>query len=143
MTDIDNELIRKYISCQARNKLIFHRRLLSSITSIDVGRKLSEALYLTELKDRISMRAMIAIQGMMEDGMRENELLGNYLALQNIGILFEPELKIDVQQLFDAFSKNNLLFIHWEGVIENDILYFLKKENGITTSIKHLSHIVI
>jgi hypothetical protein len=57
--------------------------------------------------------------------------------------LFEPELKVDFNNLLEKYSNTNALFVKWEGVIDNENLYFLSKEKGIKININKLSHIAI
>ena len=64
-------------------------------------------------------------------------------ALSNIGILIEPELKQDLTRLMEKHSNGNVLFIKWDGEIDQDNLYFLSKEKGIKINIKNLSQILI
>jgi hypothetical protein len=70
-------------------------------------------------------------------------VFGRYLSIENIGVLFEPELKLDFASLLDSYSQNNVLFVKWEGEIDAENIYFLTKEKGIKKNIKNLSHIVI
>lgn len=63
----------------------------------------------------------LAIQQLFSDAVKADENIGRYLAIFNIDILFEPELKLDVGNLFDSYSKNQCLIIQAdsENVLSN------------------------
>jgi hypothetical protein len=65
------------------------------------------------------------------------------LAISNIGILLEPELKQDFNRFLEKHSNSNILFVKWDGEFDQENLYFLSKENGFKIDIKNLSHIAL
>ena len=134
--------ILEYLESDSRNKLVIHREKIESVSAIDVGKQLAAQIKLLVGDVRLSMKAKVEIEKLFNSSITNHPDLGKILPLKNIGILFEPKLKIDINNLLDRFSKENTLFLHWEGVIENENLYFLTKD-GIKISIKNLSHIVL
>jgi len=52
-------------------------------------------------------------------------------------------LKLDFFAILDKYSRSNLLFIKWEGEIDEENLYFLSKIKGEKINIKNLSYIAI
>lgn len=89
------------------------------------------------------MRASAELDSLLNSNIHQHFLYGKYLSIDNIGILFEPELKIDFARLLENYSQNNILFLKWEGEIDNENIYFLTKQKGTKISIKNLSHIVL
>ena len=93
--------------------------------------------------ERFTLKAKSKLEEFLINSTTDYVKFGKVLSIYNLGILFEPELKIDFLSLIDKYSKNNTLFIQWEGETENNKLYFLSKFEGIEINIKNLSHIMI
>ena len=51
------------------------------------------------------------VSQILNDNIRNDAEIGYYLAIENIGILFEPELKLDVRSIIDSYSKNQCLVV--------------------------------
>jgi len=104
---------------------------------------LSKLLFnLTDLT-KLPMKVTYELEKIMNTAIIEHEIFGRLLAISNLGILFEPELKVDLNNLLEKHSNTNVLFVKWEGEIDNENLYFLSKEKGFRINIKNLSHIAI
>lgn len=143
---MNNQLIDKifdYLKVLSRNRIIFHSEEIEGLVSIDMGQKVSDAMYLLRNADKIHLRISMEIDSILNASIYQHPLWGKCLSIKNLGILFEPELKIDFVRLLDSFSQNNVLFIKWEGEFDTENVYFLTTENGIKINIKNLSHIVI
>ena len=74
---------------------------------------------------------------------KADAIIGKYLALENIGILFEPELMLDLRSLIESSSINKCLFIKSDGVIENDCYYPFPATTNYKVNLKGLSFVVI
>ena len=138
MDRVDN-----YIKSQSRNKIVFYKQDFLAIDSIDVGKKLSLEIMSIAYDTKIGMKSLIIMDELFTSSFSNNSEYGKYLAIHNLGILFEPELKTDFVQLLDKYSSSNTLFVKWEGEIEDGTLYYLTKERGQKIDIKNLSHIII
>jgi hypothetical protein len=138
-----NQAITDYIKSQSRNKIIFYSQDISALQSVNVGLRLSESIYNLNEPGRIAMRVLSELDGILNAAISQHDVFGRYLSIENIGVLFEPELKLDFASLLDSYSQNNVLFVKWEGEIDAENIYFLTKEKGIKKNIKNLSHIVI
>jgi hypothetical protein len=89
------------------------------------------------------MRVSSELDRILHAAISNHDLFGKYLSIENLGVLFEPELKIDFNRLLDSYSQNNALFVKWDGEIDAESIYFLTKENGIKINIKNVSHIAL
>lgn len=138
-----NNNILKFIHGIPRNKIVFLDKPISNLRFLDVGKELSVELDALTNDSRIAMKSIGIIDKLFSSSMEEDAIYGKYLALNNIGILFESELKIDFVQLLDKYSSSNILFVQWEGEKDNQYLYFLTKEKGRKINIENLSHITI
>jgi hypothetical protein len=138
-----NNTIAEYIKSQSRNKVVFHSQHISDLESVNIGLRISESIYNFKEPGRIAMRVLPELNDILNASISHHDLFGRYLSIENLGILFEPELKHDFTRMLDSYSQNNVLFVKWDGEIDKDNLYFLTKENGIIINIKNLSHIAI
>ena len=138
MDRVDN-----YIKSQSRNKIIIYKHHDLVVDAIDVGRKLSHEINSIASDPKLGMKSLIRMDELFTSSISNNPEYGKHLAIHNLGILFEPELKTDFVQVLDKYSSSNTLFVKWEGEIEDGILYFLTKEKGQKINIKNLSHIIV
>lgn len=142
---MDNSKFQKisdFSKSQARNKIVFCREKIKEVFPVDLGYMLSESIFNLE-PGKLPMQVTLEIDKILQNSIVEHDRFGNILAIANLGILFEPELKINFNHLLDNYSQNNVLFIKWEGEIDDENLYFLTKEHGIKIRIKNLSHITL
>jgi len=135
--------ILSFLETQSRNKVVFYKEGIKDITEIDLGTELSQVLYNLYDLTKLPMKVLHELEIIMNKATIEHELFGRSLAISNLGILFEPELKVDFSILLEKYSNTNTLFVKWEGKIDDENLYFLSKEKGLKTNIKNLSHIII
>ena len=136
-------ILTDYIKSQSRNKNIFHSQDISEIVTVNIGLQISESIYNFKEQGRIAMRVSSELDQILNAAISRHDVFGRYLSIENLGILFEPELKLNFALLLDSYSQNNVLFVKWEGEIDADNLYFLTEENGVKISIKNISHIII
>jgi len=135
--------IMDYIQSQARNKIIFYSEDISDLKSVNIGLRISESIYNFKEPGRIPMRVSSELDKILHAAISNHDLFGKYLSIENLGILFEPALKIDFNRILDSYSQNNVLFVKWDGEMDVENIYFLTKENGIKINIKNVSHIAI
>lgn len=135
--------ILSYLKSTARNKIVLFRDDIPGVEPFDIGIAIAEKI-VNLLDDRkLSFKAKNEIDKLFSSILINHETFGKLMAISNIGILFEPDLKIDILSLFERFSCDNALFIKWDGEIETGNLYFLSKYNGIKINLKNISHIII
>ena len=132
-----------FINNQPRNKLVIHSKKLEGLKYCDIGLELSEFLK-NKLDDtKIALKSMFFIDDLLTKQIDTDPNYGLYIAIKNTAIMLEPELKIDLRQILDKYSRTNTMFLLWEGKTENNSLYFLSIDKGIKINLKDLSHIMI
>ena len=106
--------VATYVKQDLRNKIVFSKQFIEGLQYLNVGLTLSKML-------RDNSLPSLAIPQLLSSAEKEDESVGRYLAIFNIDILFEPELKLDVGNLFDSYSKNQCLVIQAdsENVLNN------------------------
>lgn len=95
---------------------------------MDVGTKLSSAIEPTLQDKRLSMMAEEALDKIIDQYTMHDSDMGDYVAIRNIGILFEPALHINLHAKVDSWSRTRVLIIHHEGTIHNHV-FFLTTNN--------------
>ena len=128
--------IAYYLQQNTRNKIVFCRESIDGIRFINVGLELSQIL--GDNPDDID-GADTAYKQVLGQS-QENSVIGMYLALENIGILFEPDLRLDVRSILDAYSKNQCLLIMTDAEITDERFYFLRKGDGTEVNLQGLSY---
>jgi len=134
--------ILSFIKIQSRNKIVIYKTNLSGIKSLDLGFTLSSEIQNLPVNKHFALQVRKKLNKILDTSI-SNTVYGNILAMHNLGILFEPDLKIDFINLIDNYSQNNVLFLKWNGEIENDKLFFLSKSKGIEINMNNLSHIIL
>ena len=106
--------VATYVKQDLRNKIVFSKQCIEGLQYLNVGLTLAAML-------RDNSLPSLAIQQLFSDAVKADQNIGRYLAIFNIDILFEPELKLDVGNLFDSYSKNQCLVIQAdsENVLNN------------------------
>lgn len=137
------EEILTYLNSHSRNKVVFHIAPINELKSQNVGVLLAEAIKGIIDDRRLSLKVSILVDEILTSCKESHPAFGEIIAIENVGILFETDLKQDFANLIRKYSDTNSLFINWNGVIEKDNLYFLTKESGKKIDIKNLSHISI
>lgn len=130
----------EFLSTTPKNKLVFDLNGSMGIDSIDVGYQLASTL-----KDMESPSMLVGniINKLILEHKTFDNKLGYVIAFENIGILFEPALKINLGMLLDSVSKSITLVMCAPGVVKNDTYYFMNENSGISMDLKGMSYYVI
>lgn len=135
--------IAKYFTQTTRNRLIFCREEVSGLTFINVGKELSEMLaHEDQNSPMVSYVADDAFSEILSQKYCDNEI-GHYLALTNIGILFEPELGFNIRKTIESESRNRTLIICSLGEIKNNHYYFYSEGDGVSIDLTGLPYLVV
>jgi hypothetical protein len=117
-----------FIHSPSRNHLILSNGCLDGLKYTDVGFEVS-CFIADIIGDRhLSMRTQDYINKLFREHIFLSDYLGRYLAVTNVGILFEPLLKLDVETLLNRWSQNNTLLLDVGNGILNKNIYYLSKD---------------
>ena len=110
-----------FIHSPSRNHLVLSNGFLDGLKYTDVGFEVSCFIEDIIGDRRLTMRTQDFINELFRERTFLSDYLGQYLALSNVGILFEPALKLDVESLLDRWSQNITLFLDiGKGEITNN-----------------------
>lgn len=125
--------IANYVRQNTRNRIVFCKTGIDGILYVNVG------LFVAQLLQS-GMSPLDACLQIFAHNIHEDDLIGRYIALQNVGILMEPELKIDLRNLLDTQSKNQCLIILSDAEISDDTLWWYSQNDDLGVSLKGLSY---
>ena len=138
-----SQQIISFAKSASHHHVIFCREVIPELTFVNVGLELSDKI----LKEGLDSPMLdFATDDFIQEIMSRHEShpeIGNYLALTNIGILFEPSLSYNIPELFKSHSRNQILFIHTQAVIKDDVLYFNDPSDNITADLSGVHYIIV
>ena len=144
MSTANTNKVDLFLKKSPRNKLIINKSFADyDLSFVDIGIELSKAIEKQVNHKQVSMLASDVLEYIMQNNEKNHPEIGKYTAISNLGILFEKALKFDFIHFLDSHSKNQTLFIYWEGEIDKNKLYFLSKNKGMQFDITNISHITI
>lgn len=133
----------KYID-KLKNRVIFttdYSKIVSHST--DIGFEIAKELKNLEIESKLPFIAGKHLHEVLEKNLINDDTLGDVYSIKNIGILFEPELKIDFVSLCNKYSRDSTFIIEHHGEIDDKNLYFLTKENGMKIELTDLNYTVL
>lgn len=144
MFTINTNKFDAFLQKSPRNRLIIlSQEKPDELSFVDMGIELSTAIEKQITHKQISMLASDALETIIQNSEKTHPVIGKYTAISNLGILFEKALKFDFIHFLDSQSKNQTLFIYWEGELDKNQLYFLSKNKGLQFDISNISHITL
>ena len=96
--------ISELVAQNTRNMLVFCDHSIDELHFVDVGFELSLRLSKSSYDNDSALAAVLGQSS-------RHDKIGTYLAVKNIGILFEPELKLNIHDILDSYSKNQCLIV--------------------------------
>lgn len=116
--------LKQYIPVGTRHKLLFTSYHPEGIEYVDMGVLLAHEIGSSLLDRHLPLIADDAVENIIKNHIKHNDEIGNYVAIRNIGILFEPALRLDLHAKFNSWSRAYTLIVDCaEGIIKNNIFY--------------------
>lgn len=132
------------INKHARNKLLFTRNIIEGIQYIDIGRIVSPLVRDNLTESSLPMIVEEKLDSVIGTEKSCIDTLGDYVAIKNIGILFEKDLKLDLHKKIDSWSRDTVLIINLEGQIQNGFFYLADVKNKAhSCSLNNISYQII
>lgn len=101
-----------YAHSNLRHHLVVLNSEVEGLHYVNIGKVLATALCDHVDEEDLHTLAANRIANIVKTSITHHNQLGKYIALTNLHILFEPELKFDVPVLLDSWSKHTLLIIN-------------------------------
>ncbi len=111
---------------------------------LDIGCELAAAI-MKNVSDKKNLPFIASekLMNLFESNKIEHPKLGNYICLDNIGILFEPALGFNPTSTLQLLSKKALLILLWKGAIDKNKLFFLNKGSNHIINLTEINHIIL
>ena len=140
-----NDNILKFIAGHPRTTIILTRHALDGFVWVDLGREFSKLLQPILRHKLMQALAMENLESFIVDNTEELPIVGEYIALKNTGILFEPELQIDIRNFLEQWGKNQMVLFQLSpnAQIEDDKVYLSKYNRSFFFDLKGLNYITI
>lgn len=104
--------------------MLFTSHHIEGIAYVNIGTLLANAIESFLLNRHLPLIANEAIEKIIENNVSHNSEIGYYIAIHDIGILFEPTLQLDLHAKFSAWSRAYTLIIDYaEGTIKDHVFY--------------------
>ena len=121
------ERIAHFLKYQPRNKLVFTPQLNTCLQSVDVGYELSGLIHEDLDSPQLPLIAEDKFQSLISNSTQTDNIIGDYVALTNWGLLFEPELKFNLLSLLDSYSKSRTVILVNCGEADNENFFLVNR----------------
>ena len=121
------ERIAQFLKYQPRNKLVFTPQIDSPLYSVDVGVELSALIQENLGSPQLPLIAEDKLRSLIGNSTLTDDIIGEYVALSNWGILFEPELRFNLLFLLDSYSKSRTIILVNCGEGDNEDFYLVNR----------------
>lgn len=136
-------IIADYLAQATRNRLVFCHEQIEGLTFVNVGKTLAESLVKQDLCSPMIAYMAEEVLDEILSSTKEDDEIGSYVALDNIGVLFEPDLAFNLKSVIDSASTNKVVIILSDGIIKSDRYYFLQEGDASFIDLHGLSYIEI
>lgn len=128
----------QHIATLSLPRLIITNSKLDDVNYVDIGLLLSKSIESFLNSKRLSLEANDIIEKIIKENISFDKRIGEYIAMCNIGILFEPALHLDLHAKFMTWSKICTLIIDASEGIMLDKTFYLSNNSKKDYSINLL-----
>lgn len=133
--------IKQYLPQGASHRLLFTSYFPEDMRIVDLGALVARAIEDSLSKKSLPFIADEAIEDIIQKNICHSPVIGNYVAIRNIGILFEPALQLNICTKVSSWARSYALIIDGnEGVIKNNIFYLSTAEGKYSFSLSEISY---
>lgn len=136
------KILKQYIPNGTRHKLLFTSHHAEGINFVDMGALLARTIESSLSNRHLPFVAEEKLEKIIKENVCHSSEIGDYIAIRNIGILFEPVLRLDLHAKFSTWSKAYVLIVdRTEGVIQKDIFYLAgDTDSSYTINLSDISY---
>ena len=118
------KILKQYIPVGTRHKLLFTSHHAEGMNFVNIGALLARAIESSLSNRHLPFVAEEELEKIIKAKVCHSSEIGDYIAIRNIGILFEPALRLDLHAKFSTWSKTYVLIVNsTEGTIQKNIFY--------------------
>ena len=143
MNETSIERVHDFLSSIPRHRLIICRVNPSpNHQPINLGYELAKRLTITDKRDNISYDAAQIVDDIFNKATTKDDVYGDFVIIENIGILFEPKLNLNPTTVLSKHSKHKTVFLIWKECCDRDSLFY-KHDSNYRLDLSNISHVCI
>lgn len=105
--------------------LILTRKCQDGYSYLNIGRELSTALLSENTASQsFSVKAYDTLRQILDQAVKQDRYGHNYIALDNLSILFEPALKINLRAIVEDYSRRYIFILNIAHPVEDGMTYY-------------------
>lgn len=143
---VDSELER-FLSTAPRYRVVVAKwdEKVKEEKAVNIGREMASVISGLDRNDSFGLSFLVeeAFRRAIKKNTFSDEKYGNVVVMENVGILFEPELGLNFTELLKSISKNTLVVLLWPGEIDWERLYFLSRNSNIFINQSDINYFVL
>lgn len=125
------KILKQYIPDGTRHKLLFTSHHAEGMNFVDVGTLLARVIESSLSNRHLPFIAEEELEKIIKENVCHSSEIGDYIAIRNIGILFEPALRFDLHAKFSTWSKAYVLIVDSAGgTVQKDIFHLAGDTNS-------------
>lgn len=143
---VDGELER-FLSTAPRYRVVVAKwdANVKEENAVNVGREMASVISGLDRNDSLGFCFLVeeAFRKAVKNGTYCDEKYGSVVVLENVGILFEPELELNFTELLKSISRNTLVVLLWPGEMDWERLYFLNHNSNIFINQSDINYCIL
>lgn len=125
MSNGNIEHICRFLASRPRYKLVVCRENpCADITPLNLGYAISTKVACLQDRTTLSYIAPSIVDEVINGAVTHVEDLGDVVVIENLGILFEPELGLIPSDIIMKHAKNKTFVLIWNGIYYNQALLY-------------------
>lgn len=123
------EKVASWLGYNPRTRLVFVSNKYPGLPFVDLGFELASAIVPHIGSQALPMVAEQCAKDIIRNHKQHDSVVGYHVAIDNWGILLEPELSIDFAGFMESVSRNTTVFLLTDEPIRNDRYHGLDLSN--------------
>jgi hypothetical protein len=112
-----------------RSRLVLTHDTIAGLDFVDIGYALSAKIKESISSPNVAMIANEAFHEIIQEFTFHNEIIGDYVAITNWGILFERDLSFNLSDILSSLSRSRVLIAQNSGCVNGDTFYYVASLN--------------
>lgn len=124
--------VTQYINSHPRTQIVLVKDIsyIQNCVWVDLGKELSKFILSVRKSNLLSALVLDKLNEIIACNTETSDEIGEYVALKNTNILFEPELKIDIRSILEQWGKSQtILFELNHNAVKEQNRFYLERYN--------------
>ncbi len=143
---VDSELER-FLSTAPRYRVVVAKwdEKVKEEKAVNIGREMVSVISGLDRNDSFGFSFLVeeTFRRAIKKSTYSDDKYGNVVVLENVGILFEPELGLNFTELLKSISKNTLVVLLWPGEMDWERLCFLNRNSNVFINQSDINYFIL